>query len=84
MVQFVVNLFCLPVLFQKSPQNSLSSHPEHFCRHSCLPCALPLTEPSMSSLALGLGVESCSVARMDNNLALADNTVLDELFDAES
>lgn len=82
--QVLVNLASLSVLPQQPPQNSLSTHPEHFRRHPGLARTLPLTGASVSSLSLcgqkslrsGARVHRCG---FDNH-----TTILDEFLDVRA
>lgn len=51
--QMLVNLTCISVLPQQSPEYPLSSHPLHLCRHTSLSSTLSLTGTSVPSLPLG-------------------------------
>ena len=52
-VQMLVNLASLSVLPQKSPQNTLATHPLHLRGHTSLRGTLPFTRTSVPTLPLG-------------------------------
>ena len=78
MVNIRADFLGLSVFSKESSKNSLSSHPEDLYWHSCVSGSLSLTEPSMSSLSLGLMNSLASRSRVDMDLSLHDKTIMEQ------
>lgn len=76
-----VDLASLPVLPQKPPKHTLSSHPDHLGRHSRLGSTLPLTRASVTSLTLSSESSLGAGARMDGGGLCDDVTIFEEFLD---
>ena len=75
MVNVLGDLLSLSVLFEKSSENSLSSHPENLGWHSCVSGTLSLTNTSVSSLSLGFVHSLATRARVHMDGSLDDETI---------
>lgn len=83
-VNVLVYLLLLAVLSEQTTQYSLTTNPQHLARHTSIPRTLPLTNPSVSSLALGQMILSHSCTRVYLLGLTHDKTILEQLPDGKT
>jgi len=83
-VLMLIDLLLGSIFSQKSSKDSLSSHPEDLSGHSGFLGTSSLTLTTMSAFSSGFVVGSCSGSRVDSDVSLDDDTILDELSNTHS
>lgn len=83
-VDVVVDLALLAILAEQSTKNSLSSNPENLGGHTSLLGTSALAWSVVTTLSLGLEVQSNSGSRVDSDGLLNDETILNQLSDRSS
>ena len=77
----LINLPGLPVLAKKSPEDTLTTHPEDLGGHAGLGGTLPLTGASVPPLAFGGEEVARTGTGVDDGWLDDDSAVLDQLAD---
>lgn len=77
-VQVTVDLLGVTVLLQQTTQDTHTLHPQELDRHTGVRRTLALSEATVTTLATSLSVLAHTVARVDHDGLLDDQTVLDQ------
>jgi len=80
-VQVPVDLLAVAVLLQQAAQDALALHPHQLGGHAGVCRTLALSESAVAALAARLGVLAHTVAGVDHDGLLDDQTILDQLAD---
>jgi len=80
----LINLPGFSVLAQKSPKDTLATHPDDLGGHAGLGGTLPLTRASVSPFAFGGEKVTRPGAGMDDSGLDNDSAVLDQLADVSA
>ena len=80
-IQMLVDLLLLSVLAEQSSQNPDAPHPEHLVRDACPNRTFTLAHSRVSSSSLRFLHSSDSRPRVQMDVALDDEAVLEELAD---
>lgn len=80
-VQMTIDLLAVAVLLQQTTEHTLALHPQQLGGHTSVRCTLALTETAMATLAAGLGVLAHTIAGVNHDRLLDDQTILDQFAD---
>jgi len=80
-VQVLVDLPCLSVFPEQSPQDSLPPHPKNLARHTSFGRSLSFTGTGVATFSLGGKEVACACSRMNGSGLNNDTAVFDELLD---
>ena len=80
-VHVVINFFCFSVFSKQPSEDSHTSHPDDFFRHTCIGRTLALTITTVSSLLPGFISLTNTSTTVDDLRLLDDQAIFDEFSD---